>query len=85
MLEIESVIPPAAGRPTDNLPTGKWRWLMATDFDHEAYGQRWQAETVMFMLKARQSESLTARCHHARRREMGLMSLTHNLMVVAAK
>ncbi len=83
VLSIESVIPPTAGRPSDNLPEGKWRWLMATDFNHEAYGQRWQAKTVMFMLKARQGESLTARSYHARRREMGLMGLTYNLMVVA--
>lgn len=83
ILKIESVIPPTAGRPTDNLPAGKWRWLIATDFNEEDYGQRWQAETVMFMLKARQGESLTARTYHARRREMGLMGLSHNLMIVA--
>ncbi len=82
VLDIESVIPATAGRPTEKLPTGKWRWLMATDFNHEDYGQRWQAETVMFMLKSRQGESLTARTYHARRREMGLMGLAHNLMIV---
>ena len=42
------------GRPTDALPTDCWRWLMATAFDDESYGQRWQAETVMFMLKQHQ-------------------------------
>ena len=62
-LEIESVIPPKIGRPTDKLPTGKWRWLMATSFDEENYGQRWQAETVMHMLKSRQGESLTVRSY----------------------
>ena len=80
--QVESIIPPLAGRPTDQLPTGKWRWLMATDFDEEAYGQRWQAETVMFMLKSRQGEALTARTHPARCQEMGLMAVTHNLMIV---
>jgi hypothetical protein len=85
VLGIESVIPPTAGRPTDKLPKGQWRWLMATAFDDEAYAQRWQVETVMFMLKSRQGESLTARTHHARRREMGLMCLTHNLMIVLAR
>lgn len=40
-LEVESIIPLTAGRPSDRLPTGKWRWLMATQFDEEAYGQRW--------------------------------------------
>jgi len=58
-LEIESIIPPTIGRPTDKLVSGKWRWLMTTDFDpDEVYGQRWQVETVMRTIKARQGESL---------------------------
>lgn len=81
-LEVESVIPPAVGRPTQKLPAGKWRWLMATSFDEEAYGQRWQAETVMFMLKQHQGEALAARKYQTRRREMGLMCVTHNIMVL---
>ena len=81
-LQVESLIPPNAGRPSDNLPRGKWRWLMATNFDEETYAQRWQAETVMFMLKARQGAALTARSHAARNAEMGLMAITHNLMIV---
>jgi len=80
--QVGSLIPASAGRPTDKLPTGKWRWLMATAFDEETYGQRWQVETVMFMLKARQGAALTARGEEARRAEMGLMAITHNLMVV---
>lgn len=82
-LEIESIIPPKIGRPTDKLPTGKWRWLMATNFDpEEIYGQRWQVETVMRMLKARLGEALTARSDKARNAELQLMVLAHNLMVV---
>ncbi|MEM9111309.1 MAG: transposase [Planctomycetota bacterium] len=82
-LEIESIIPPSAGRPTNNLPKSKWRWLMATDFDpDEVYGQRWQVETVMRMIKARQGEALTARSNQTRNTELSLMVLTHNLMVV---
>lgn len=82
-LEIASIIPPTIGRPTDKLPTGKWRWLMATDFDPDGvYGQRWQVETVMRMIKARQGESLTVRSDRTRDAELGLMVLTHNLMVV---
>ena len=81
-LEIESIIPPKAGRPTVKLHKGKWRWLMATDFDDERYTQRWQVETVMFMLKTRQGESLTSRSYLGRRRELGLIVLVHNLMIV---
>jgi len=29
---------------------------MTTDFNHDDYGRRWQAETVMFMLKTRQGD-----------------------------
>jgi len=82
---IESIIPPKHGRPSkqaDHLPAGKWRWLMATAFNEEAYGQRWQAETVMFMLKSRQGDALTARRDHARCAEMSLMAVTHNLMIL---
>jgi len=79
---IESIIPAEVGRPTANLPTDKWRWLMATDFDHESYGQRWQSETVMFMLKQHQGEALGARNYHTRRRELALRCITHNVMIV---
>lgn len=81
-LEIESIIPPRLGRPTHQLPTGKWRWLMATAFDEEIYNQRWQVETVMFMLKARQGAELTARSDRARCGEMNLMAVVHNLMIL---
>lgn len=46
------------------------------------YGQRWQVESVVHMLKSRQGESLTARTYRARRREMDLMALVYNLMIV---
>ncbi|MBI1370669.1 MAG: transposase [Planctomycetes bacterium] len=64
------------------LPAGKWRWLMATDFDDETYGQRWQVETVMFMLKRHLGAALTARKYQTRRREMNLRAITHNLMIL---
>ena len=89
-LKIKSRIPATSGRPTAKLPTNKWRWLMAAMFDQEnkdedgdeIYGQRWQVETVMFMIKRRQGESLSARKYQTRRREMGLMALTHNIMIL---
>jgi len=81
-LGIDSVIPPKHGRPTRKLPLGKWRCLMAIDFQQEIYGQRWQIETVMFMIKQHQGETLTAHHYQTRRREMGLMAITHNIMIV---
>ena len=79
---IESLIPAVHGRPTDKLPVDPWRCLMATEFDEETYGQRWQVETVMFMIKQHQGAALTARTYQTRRREMGLMAITHNIMIV---
>ena len=79
---IHTLIPPKAGRPSGKLPAGKWRWLMATDFDEQTYGQRWQIETVMFMLKSRLGAALTARTDATRSNEMGIMAVTHNLMIV---
>ena len=79
---VESVIPARVGRPTDKRPRGKWRWLMATNFNAEDYGQRWQVESVMRMIKARQGESLTARSDAARRDELGLMAVTHNVVIL---
>ena len=80
-LSIDSVIPATSGRPTDSLPTGKYRYLMQTDFNEEDYGQRWQSETVMFMLKHHQGASLSARKPDTQRHEMGLMALVHNIMI----
>ena len=71
-----------ADRSAGGGPTNRWRWLMATEFDEETYGQRWQVETVMFMLKRHQGAALTARTYHTRRREMGLLAITHNIMIV---
>ena len=81
-LGIESWIPPRIGRPTGKLPAGKWRCLMATDFNEELFGQRWQCETVMFMLKQHQGDAVKARKYQTGRREMGLMCVTHNIMIV---
>ena len=79
---IESIIPATLGRPTDKLPTDRWRYLMATAFDEETYAQRWQVETVMFMLKHHQGAALTAHTYQTRRREMGLMAVTHNILIL---
>lgn len=79
---IESIIPALAGRPSDALPTNPWRYLMATAFDEETYGERWQVETVFSMIKQHQGAALAARTYHTRRREMGLMAITHNITIV---
>lgn len=80
-MKIDSLIPAKIGRPTDKLPAGGYRFQMQTDFDDEAYGQRWQVETVMFMFKRHQGEAVTARKQDTRHRELGLTVLTHNIMI----
>ena len=50
---IRSLIPPKHGRPTDKPAKGRYRRRMQTHFDHQRYGQRWQVENVVSMLKRR--------------------------------
>lgn len=83
-LSIHSLIPATIGRPTQRLPTGKYRYEMQTAFDDQAYGQRWQSETGFFMIKRHQGQSLNARTRWPRHREMGLMALTHNIRILQA-
>lgn len=81
-LGIESIINPKAGRPTTKLPSGKYRREMVKNFDNQKYGQRWQSETVMSMLKRNLSESILAKKYWSQCREMALKVLTHNIMIV---
>ena len=55
---------------------------MAVNFDEETYGQRWQVETVMYMLKQQLGVSISARTDGTRQREMALIAITHNNMIV---
>ena len=81
---IESIIPPKAGRPSKfGLPfSGKYRELMRNDFNKEIYGQRWQVETVFSMIKRNFGVAVRARNYWSQCREMMLMVLAHNLAVI---
>jgi len=81
---ILSIIPPNHGRPTLNSKPfkGTYRELMRTEFDKEVYGQRWQVETVISMIKRNQGDELRARCYWSQNREMLLKVLTHNIAVI---
>jgi hypothetical protein len=54
---------------------------MQTRFDKVRYGQRWQVETVVSMIKRRLGSSLSGRSYWARRRDLILIVLTHNIMI----
>ncbi len=55
---------------------------MQTRFDKVKYGQRWQVETAISMIKRRQSDCTAGRSYYSRRRDMMLMAVTHNIMIV---
>lgn len=47
------------------------------------YGQRWQVETVMSMLKRRQGSAVAGRSYWSRCRDLMLMVVAHNVMILA--
>ena len=77
------MIPPKHGRPTTKPAKGRYRRRMQTHFDKDRYGQRWQVETTFSMIKRLQGSATTGRSYHARRRDMMLMVLTHNIMILS--
>jgi len=88
---VRSYMPATLGRrPKDGKKlSGYWRRLMARKLATwlgrfiAGYGQRWQVETVMSMLKRRQGSAVNGRTHWSRCRDLALMVVTHNLMLVA--
>jgi hypothetical protein len=80
--DIGSLIPPTHGRPTCKPASEHYRRLMQTRFDKVRYGQRWQVETVVSMIKRRLGSSLSGRNYWSRRRDLMLMVLTHNIMIL---
>ena len=85
-LDMRSLIPPDAGRPTAKVLTGRYRRGMKSYFrrpkQRRRYGQRWQAETVFSMIKRRLGASVNARSDRRQRRAMLLKAIVHNILVV---
>ena len=79
---IRTIIPARIGRPTAQLPKGKYRKVMATRFNKKLYGQRWQSETVNSMLKRNLGSFLRARTYWSQCREIMLRLFVHNVMIV---
>jgi hypothetical protein len=81
---MRSTIPPEHGRPPNDprtLPSDKYRRLMKTRFNEQAYSHRPQVETVFSMLKRNLGSALRGRSHWSRCRDMLLRVLTHNIML----
>jgi len=83
VLGVRSVMP-ARKNKTDRLPKGRWRRRMKQRLnkDYCQYGQRAQAETGNSMVKRRQSSTLPGRTAWSQRRNLRLMALTHNAMIL---
>lgn len=79
---LRTVIPAMPRRWKDKTPKGKYRKLMYTRFPKTLYGQRWQVETTISMLKRNLGSSLRARRYWSQCREMLLRLFTHNVMIV---
>jgi hypothetical protein len=88
---VRSYMPATHGRPRKDgkPPSGRWRHLMARTLGTwigrfaAGYGKRWQVETVMSMLKRRQGSAVSGRTHWSRCRDLMLMVITHNVMILA--
>jgi len=80
--QIRTVIPAKCGRPTAKPASGYHRRLMQVRFNANAYRQRAQVETVMSMIKRRQGPHVRAKTYHAQCRDLRLMVLTHNVMIL---
>lgn len=81
-LNICSTIISYNSRGTSKLPSSKYRLQMATDFDRQSYGQRWQVESVFSRHKRLLGSALRNRTSQSREKECLLRVLTHNLMII---
>jgi hypothetical protein len=79
---VRTVIPAKHGRPTTKPARGRHRRLMQVRFNVVAYRQRAQVETVMSMIKRRQGSHVRAVAYHSQCRDLRLMALTHNVMIL---
>ncbi len=81
---VRTIIPPTRGRPLKHarLPRSRWRRRMATHWKGERYGQRWQAETTISMIKRLLGSALTARRYWSQCREITLRAITLNVMIL---
>ncbi|HMO86874.1 MAG TPA: transposase, partial [Lacipirellulaceae bacterium] len=79
---IRTIIPAKHGRPSAKPPTGRYRRLMKARFDRDAYRRRSQVETVISMIKRRQGAHVRGRNHHSRCRDLRLLALAHNVMIL---
>jgi hypothetical protein len=81
---VRSFIPAKIGRPTEKLPTGRFRRQMKQRLnkDYGRYGQRWQAETGFSMLKRCLADTVQGRSYWSQCRELWLLVITYNILLL---
>ena len=81
---VRSFMPATIGRPSVNPPTGYYRRQMRQRLDknYGGYGQRAQVECTNSMLKRRLTSSVAARSYWPQCRELLLIVLTYQCMLV---
>lgn len=79
---IRSFMPALTGRPTSKPPSGRYRRQMKQRLNkhYGGYGQRWQVETGISMLKRRVATAVNGRSYWSQCRELLLISITYNVM-----
>jgi len=83
-LGITTIIPAKIGRPTEKAPTGYYRRWMSQRIHLTSYGQRWQAETTISMIKRRLGSAVNARTYWSQCRALMLKAVAHNILILYA-
>ena len=83
-LDIRTLIPAQIGRPTDKPPTGYYRRWMSQRIHLTCYGQRWQSETTISMIKRRLGSAVNARSYWSQCRALMLKAVAHNILILYA-
>ena len=84
ILEVRTIIPPKIGRATDKPPSGHYRRLMSQRLHRTCYGQRWQVETTVSMIKRRLGSAVNAHSYWAQCRALMLKAVAHNILILYA-
>jgi len=83
-LQIRTIVPATIGRPTKKAPTGYWRRWMSHRIHLTSYGQRWQAETTISMIKRRLGSAVNAKSYWSQCRALMLKAVAHNILILYA-
>ena len=83
---VRSFMPAKHGRPTAKPPSGRYRRQMKQRLNNHygSYGQRWQVETSISMVKRRVTFLVNARTSWTKCRELLLVAVTYNFMLLYA-